>query len=804
MYPNQISPPTERAPARPHRRAPSRSDAQPPAYPPVRVHVSVFATAALTLVALTFGAVGRVAAQPCSPRPFPADTAYLAYVPGAVTYCLVDGADLSAYDLTLDGAPVAQGTEPSCGTFAEPGDALSYDLSGVPGGGLGGEVYLRRWRAGITILGQRLFDDARALAEQLLRWDPDGGWRYEEATQRIVSDLTAGDYSALEIRWEATGEEYDLALGPVDAPGAAVTLPEPGRDYLLVATARDGTCEARLVIARRGASTGPSTERYTVTRDGDSGLRCVPTDEVPAATETNVCGRADHGVLQLQGVGCFVYYPEIGFTGTDRACIVTCGGGVCDTTLLEFAVVPPPVCGTFAVEGATRLEAATCTSGATFRLRRTDEGTDAVTFTVDGAAASATLGDGVYALELPVGTWEVIASAGGDTCGRAFAVEVVCEAEVPPCVAPFELTLVGQGVDCGRATDEVFLPAPPEALAEYALTIAGVPYGGPRSARTDPRDGSAATAIEVPGPRQLLRAVELRRDSGCAHVFQLATRCVTPAADTLSLTVGVPGEYCLSREEVYQPLGEPSVVSVADPGLANVTPRDGGCVTVTADASGATDVTLVACTEIGICDTAYVHLRVTTAVDGPEEPSEPRPGGGPVAEDDRVVADVGGTVTADLLDNDDAGGAVTTATLLSAFRYGGGELSPAGFLTYVAGEEACGVVDTATYSLCGDAGCDTARVAVRIRCDTVVAFPGFSPNGDGVNDAFVIEGLEDHPGARLLVFNRYGRTVYEATDYASDWDGRAGDRDLPDGVYFYLLELPGQGEPVTGYVALYR
>ena len=757
-----------------------------------------FAKALLTLSTVVSLCFGHVVAQPCSPRVFPADTVYLDYVPGALTYCLADGADLSAFDLTLDGVSVEQGTEPSCGTYAGAGATLYYDFSGVPGGGLGGGVYLSRWRAGEVLLGRRSFADAAALADQLLRWDPGAGWRYDRASARVVSDLTAGDYSALEIRWEATGVEYELPLGPVEAPGAAVTLPTPGATYLAVATARDGSCEERLAIVRRRAPRAPTTERFTVIRDGDSGRRCVSTDRSFVDPETSICRAPDNGVLQLQGVGCFTYSPATGFTGADGACIVTCGAGACDTTFLEFAVVPPP-CGTFVIEDATRLEAPSCTAAATLRLRRTDDGTDAPAFTLDGEPAAATLVGGVYALELTVGTWVVTASSGGDACGQSFSVEVVCDATEEPCVSPFDVSLVGQGVDCSGGVDEIFLPAPPAALAEYAIAIGGVSYTGPRTARTDPRGGSPATVIEVPGPRAVFRTVELRRDAECVHVLRVETRCVTPAFDTLALTVGVPAGYCLPRGRVERALGEPTVVALDDPGLANVIPRDGGCVTVTADVSGATDVLLVACTEIGICDTAYLHLLAQTA-----DTIVPRPREPPIAVDDQLVVGVGGRVTADLLANDDTGGEATTVELLSGFRYGLGEVVPGGLLDYESGGEMCGVTDTATYSLCGALACDTATIAVRLRCDTVIAFSGFSPNGDGINDVFTVEGLEDHPGGRLLVFNRYGRTVYEAIDYRSDWDGRAGERDLPDGVYFYFLDLPGRGEPIVGTVMLFR
>ena len=74
----------------------------------------------------------------------------------------------------------------------------------------------------------------------------------------------------------------------------------------------------------------------------------------------------------------------------------------------------------------------------------------------------------------------------------------------------------------------------------------------------------------------------------------------------------------------------------------------------------------------------------------------------------------------------------------------------------------------------------------------------FTPNGDGHNDYFEIGYGEDgRPindlnqyflSHKLVIFNRWGRIVYESTDYRNDWDGGK----LPDGTYFYVLDCKGE------------
>ena len=82
---------------------------------------------------------------------------------------------------------------------------------------------------------------------------------------------------------------------------------------------------------------------------------------------------------------------------------------------------------------------------------------------------------------------------------------------------------------------------------------------------------------------------------------------------------------------------------------------------------------------------------------------------------------------------------------------------------------------------------------------------GFTPNGDGQNDLFVIHGLENHPENQLLVFNRWGNVVYDRLNYKNDWGGenREGEY-LPNGTYFIILRLGSDATNLQGYVDLRR
>jgi|GEM_PF-2294577 len=82
----------------------------------------------------------------------------------------------------------------------------------------------------------------------------------------------------------------------------------------------------------------------------------------------------------------------------------------------------------------------------------------------------------------------------------------------------------------------------------------------------------------------------------------------------------------------------------------------------------------------------------------------------------------------------------------------------------------------------------------------------FSPNNDGVNDEFVIPGLERFPEAELVVVNRWGSVVYQAKPYQNDWNGQSlNNKPLSEGTYYYLLYLDvANGKMITGNIALIR
>ena len=105
-------------------------------------------------------------------------------------------------------------------------------------------------------------------------------------------------------------------------------------------------------------------------------------------------------------------------------------------------------------------------------------------------------------------------------------------------------------------------------------------------------------------------------------------------------------------------------------------------------------------------------------------------------------------------------------------------------------------------------GCK-ASAAVRFTEPLPLEMPeGFSPNGDGTNDEFVIHGIESYLDNDLHVFNRWGNVVYEKTGYQNEWFGdNTSGEPLPEGTYFAILKVYTSDDriiTIKGYVDLRR
>ena len=72
-----------------------------------------------------------------------------------------------------------------------------------------------------------------------------------------------------------------------------------------------------------------------------------------------------------------------------------------------------------------------------------------------------------------------------------------------------------------------------------------------------------------------------------------------------------------------------------------------------------------------------------------------------------------------------------------------------------------------------------------------------TPNGDGSNDTWVIDCIENFPENKVLLFDRWGDQIREFEHYNNSqvvWDGaNQQGKMVPDGTYYYLISITGGG-----------
>lgn len=108
----------------------------------------------------------------------------------------------------------------------------------------------------------------------------------------------------------------------------------------------------------------------------------------------------------------------------------------------------------------------------------------------------------------------------------------------------------------------------------------------------------------------------------------------------------------------------------------------------------------------------------------------------------------------------------------------------------------------------GNCATEFEKVTVRVYDNTQLLVPNaFSPNGDGINDVWLIKAEGLIRLTSVQVFNRYGQAVYKGNNSGTGWDGRMNGSPLSPGTYYWILQAYQQdGKPIkmNGSVTLLR
>ena len=99
------------------------------------------------------------------------------------------------------------------------------------------------------------------------------------------------------------------------------------------------------------------------------------------------------------------------------------------------------------------------------------------------------------------------------------------------------------------------------------------------------------------------------------------------------------------------------------------------------------------------------------------------------------------------------------------------------------------VSDLSTPAICPSA---TSSVTVTVVSTCINVKNAFTPNGDGINDNWIVyeQSFCLKPGGVTVnVFNRYGSKVYESKNYTNNWNGTFNGKPIPDGTYYAVIEF---------------
>ena len=184
----------------------------------------------------------------------------------------------------------------------------------------------------------------------------------------------------------------------------------------------------------------------------------------------------------------------------------------------------------------------------------------------------------------------------------------------------------------------------------------------------------------------------------------------------------------------------------------------------------------------GICtasDTAWVEVLPAPVVDaGPDQE---------IITDESVV--IGGNPTAP----DNSTISWTPALGLNNTTVANPTASPfetTAYAVYVIAENGCAASDTMLLTVIPD----------------FVPNTGFTPNGDGINDVWVIGNLELFPDIEVIIFNRWGELLFSSNGYSEPWDGLYEGKEVPVGTFYYVIDLHHEKypEPFTGPLTIMR
>ncbi len=567
----------------------------------------------------------------------------------------------------------------------------------------------------------------------------------------------------------------------------------PGQNSACIVICDDlGACDTTTVIVNVNMLLQPEIIIDTV-NIGEVGTYCVDTTELPGnvVSMTNTCPSQSGFMASFtldNGTYC-VDYEGLN-PGQNTACIIVCDDlGFCDTTTIIVNVLLQPglVIDTISI-GAME----------TYCVDTTELLGNVVSMTnfcptQSGDAVMFELVDSSYCVNyeglLPGQNTACIEIC--DDLGACDTTTIIVNVLLQP-------EIIIDTINIGE-------------IATYCIDTTELPGNVVSMSNTCPTQSGDMVLFELVDSSYCVNSLGLipGQDTACIIVCDDLGFCDTttiivnvvlqPGIIVDTVTVGEVGTYCVDTTEL---LG--NIVSID-----NICPSQTGnfalfelvdstyCVNYEGLTPGQNTACIVICDDLGACDTTTMLIYViTNMLDLP------------VATNDIDTTFINQDIVMNIFGNDTINGTFDTIYMVTPPAFGSVVVNADGTATYSPNLDYCDNEnpDIYTYVMCNTNGCDTATVTIWVFCESggdLTIYNGFSPNGDNVNDVFMIRGVEGYPNNVLCIFNRWGNRVYYKEGYDNTFDGSWEATTLPDGTYFYVFD-DGIGNRFSGYVQIAR
>ncbi|MBN2669366.1 MAG: gliding motility-associated C-terminal domain-containing protein [Bacteroidales bacterium] len=134
------------------------------------------------------------------------------------------------------------------------------------------------------------------------------------------------------------------------------------------------------------------------------------------------------------------------------------------------------------------------------------------------------------------------------------------------------------------------------------------------------------------------------------------------------------------------------------------------------------------------------------------------------------------------------------------------------YIDYKADENFIGI-EIFKYKICETEDyyqCDSAYIIIKcLLQENILIANAISPNNDGFNDYWHIEGIQNYENVKVQIINRWGNLVFESEDYQNNWNGQYYNASaksiynqsrVPDGTYYYIVEIAEINFYKTGFI----